>query len=607
MRETTLPRHRPRHSSKLDSPRQSRWRGTGFSLTSYVFVAFLADRNVWLHGVAHTLQSTGGADIGEEVWFLAQTPWAVLHLVNPFENNWLNAPVGVNLMDNTTMPLLGVLGAPITFLFGPIATFNVLIVLGFSGSAMTFFLMARRFVAWWPAAFVAGLLYGFSPFVVGASLAHLFVMFSVVPPLIILIIHRFVTLGDRSPWLYGLALGGCFVAQFYISTEIFASLVVMFVIAVVVGALFLFRHAPLDAREVARLGGVAAVVVLLGVGYGAWTALAGPQHINGPAQQAATIAGLSSDPAGLVVPTANQHFQFGEANRGDSYVAERDAQGQITFEAPLENGTYVGIPLLAVLVAGMVVLRRNRFAVYCAIMALAGLILSMGSHLHVDGHETGVPLPFIVLAHLPLLESGVASRYIGFFWLFVALIFALILDRIHGIPWLRGRVRSGGACILVAVFALWPLVPAWPYAASAATVPSWFTSTARSLPNGTTVVVYPSANPVDSSAMVWQAMSNMTFRMPGGYAVFASPPKGTASFIAAPSTLEQAMTNCGVGLAPGISVEETRQTLRRLNAKYVVVVTGSAGAACATNMFDRALSQHRDVGGVAVWSLRSAR
>ena len=578
-------------------------RGTIFSLTIYVFVAFLATRNVWLHGFAHTLQSTGGADIGEEVWFLAQTPWAVLHSVNPFENSFLNAPVGVNLMNNTTMPLLGLLGAPITFLFGPIATFNVLIALGFSGSAMTCFLMARRFIAWWPAAFFAGLLYGFSPFVVGSSLAHLFVMFSVVPPLVILVIHRFVTMDGRSPWLYGLALGACFVAQFYISTEAFSSLVVMSVVAVIVGGLLLIRHPRLDLPRLSRLGAATAVVVILGVGYGSWMAVAGPQHINGPAQQPGTIAGLSSDPAGLVVPTLNQHFQFGEAGLGDSYVAERNARGHITFEAPVENGSYVGIPLLAVLVLGVVLLRRNRFAIYCAIMALGGLVLSMGSHLHVDGHETGIPLPFLVLAHLPLLDSSVASRYIGFFWLFAALLFALTLDTVHQISRLGNRLKSGAVCVLVAVCALLPLVPAWPYAASAATVPLWFTSNARTLPAGTTVVVYPSANPVDSSAMLWQALSNMTFRMPGGYAVFASSPNGTASFVGTPSTLEQAMTNCGVGAAPGISVEETRRTLRDWNARYVVVVTGSTGAACATTMFDRALGPHRDAGGVALWSV----
>ena len=60
-----------------------------------------------------------GNDVPEEIWFLAQTPWVLLHGHNPLANDWLNAPVGVNLMDNTTMPLLGIVGFPITVLFGP--------------------------------------------------------------------------------------------------------------------------------------------------------------------------------------------------------------------------------------------------------------------------------------------------------------------------------------------------------------------------------------------------------------------------------------------------------------------------------------------------------
>ena len=116
-----------------------------FSVAVYVLLALLANRGVWVHGFAHTLQASGGNDTAEEVWFLAQTPWHLVHGVNPFDNTWLNVPVGLNLMDNTTMPLLGLLGAPITLLFGPIATLNVIVALGFSASATVFFLMARRF------------------------------------------------------------------------------------------------------------------------------------------------------------------------------------------------------------------------------------------------------------------------------------------------------------------------------------------------------------------------------------------------------------------------------------------------------------------------------
>ena len=54
----------------------------------------------------------------------------------------------------------------------------------------------------------------------------------------------------------------------------------------------------------------------------------------------------------------------------------------------------------------------------------------MGARLHVDGHRTGIPLPFIVIEHLPLLNSSVASRWVTYFWLFAALLLALLLDAV---------------------------------------------------------------------------------------------------------------------------------------------------------------------------------
>ena len=99
------------------------------------------------------------------------------------------------------------------------------------------------------------------------------------------------------------------------------------------------------------MGGCAVAVLALGSGFGIWTALAGPQHINGPEQSATTIAGLSSDPVGFVVPTQIQHFTFGHAALGDSLVAERDANWRIVFVAPIENGSYIGIPLLVIIAA----------------------------------------------------------------------------------------------------------------------------------------------------------------------------------------------------------------------------------------------------------------
>ena len=256
------------------------------SIAAYLFVAVLANRNVWAHGFAHTVQ-VAGPDSQEEIWFVAQTPWSILHGISPFANNWLNAPTGVDLMDNTTMPLLGLLGAPVTVLLGPIATFNLLVVIALSASATTFFLMARRFVDWWPAAFFGGLLYGFSPFAVAVgSTAHLFLLFQAIPPLVILIVDRFQRGSYRSPVWYGLAFGGCFVAQFYVSTEATASLAVMTIIGLAfVWLLLVRRRSEINFGVLGKMGVTAGFVMIVGIGYGASVTLAGPQHITGPAEK----------------------------------------------------------------------------------------------------------------------------------------------------------------------------------------------------------------------------------------------------------------------------------------------------------------------------------
>jgi hypothetical protein len=531
---------------------------------------------------------------------------ALVHGSNPFANNWLNAPIGLNLMDNTTMPFLGVLGAPITFLLGPVATFNILLTVGFAASATAFFFMVRRFVTWWPAAFLGGLLYGYSPYATAEGSAHLMLMLGVVPPLVILFLDRAFRTKSGSVVGNGIALGACFVAQFYISTEVFASMAVMLLVAFVLfGAGVVSHRLEVDIRRLIGVVICVTVVSLVGIGYGAWTALAGPEHINGPAQTATALAGISSDPVGLIVPTTNQRFTFGHGALGDSLVAARDNNWHIVFDAALENGTYVGIPLLLVLAVGIWALRRRRIVWLCALMAAAAMVLSFGAHLHVDGHRTAIPLPFIVLTHLPLLKSSVASRYAGYFWLFAALLFAVIVDALFRA--LRSgrlsgqRRRAAVGSILVAVFALVPVVPAWPYASGPANVPAWFTDAARSLPVGSLVVVYPFANSTNASAMLWQATADVRFRMPGGYAVFTMP-NGAASFASATSPLQTALALCSAGQMPVLTPAAIRTQLEAWKARLAVVSPSAPGAPCATRLFTSALGPARAQGGVLLWS-----
>ena len=415
----------------------------------YLGLSVLANGSAWTHGIAHTIQTSGGNDVPEEIWFLAQTPWVLLHGHNPLVNNWLNAPVGINLMDNTTMPLFGILGFPITWLFGPIATFNILIDLAIFASAMSFFVMARRFVT-----LVAG----------GVRRR---------PGLRVLTVHR--SHGQRAPVP---ALPGRPAprdplrrplppvehAAAHVVRRRRRALLRRPVLrfdrgvrvagrhdrhcAIVLGGGYMRvetrRRRPPAAGDHRRLRGRRdrARRRLRAPGW-PWP---GPEHITGPAQPATAIAGVTVDPVGLVVPTLDQRFTFGHAALGDSLVALRDPNWHIVFDSPVENGSYVGVPLLLALVIGGIVLRRKRFALFCTAMGAIALVMSMGSQLHVDGHRTGIPLPFIVIAHLPLLNSSVASRWITYFWLFAALLLALLLDAVYKAV-ARAAASGNGAAI----------------------------------------------------------------------------------------------------------------------------------------------------------------
>ena len=595
--------NRPRHARDA-TPRP--WLVTAGVALVYLALSVLANRNAWAHGIAHTIQTAGGNDVPEEIWFLAQTPWVLLHAHNPLVNNWLNAPSGINLMDNTTMPLLGIVGFPDHVALRShrdVQRPDRPVDLRLGHELLRHGPALRRLVA------------GGVHRRAGLRVLPLHRGHGQRPPLPA--VPGRPTVGDplRRPLLpfgttsavwSGVAVGLCFVAEFYISTESFASLAVMTGVAAVLGlGLVLWKHVALDRRRVVTFAGCAVIVVALGIGYGAWLAVAGPHHITGPAQPATALAGVTVDPLGFVVPTLDQHFTFGHAALGDSLVASRDANWNIVFDSPIENGSYIGIPLLLALVAASIVLRRKRIALFCTAMGVIALIMSLGSHLHVDGHRTGIPLPFIVIEHLPLLNSSVASRWITYFWLFAALLLALLLDAVYKAVPADGRLgRAGGAVAsgLLAVVVLLPLLPAWPYVSAPASVPAWFTSGARSLPAGSTALVYPIANSSDDSGMLWQAMAQMQFRQPGGFAVIPGP-NGANTFNGDPSPLEGALAQCeeGTTAAPDFPPAAVRAQLRQWQAQTVVVVPTGPGAACATTLFTGALGPPEHVGGVLVW------
>jgi len=102
----------------------------------------------------------------------------------------VGSPGGVNGMWNIGVPVLGLLMLPVTLTVGPVAAYNVAMMLGLVVSGVS---MAAALVPWtrrWAARIVAGALYAFSPFQIAHfSVGHLNIIWAILPPVLLYAIH----------------------------------------------------------------------------------------------------------------------------------------------------------------------------------------------------------------------------------------------------------------------------------------------------------------------------------------------------------------------------------------------------------------------------------
>ena len=232
------------------------------------------------------MTGTFSSDAIDQVWWLAWTAFALPHGHNVFSAQWQNYPAGQNFGVNGSMLALGVLFMPITKLFGPVVAWNIALRLAVALSASSMCLVLRRWTTWWPAAFVGGLLYGFSAYIAYYGDNYLFLVFVPLPPVIFLLLHEILVRQHWRPGRTGALLGVVCTLQFFIWSEVLASTVVMGVVAVVL-FLLVSRHQVAERRRYAVTAfayslGVGGLLLLFPVIY----ALAGPQSIRGTIQVA---------------------------------------------------------------------------------------------------------------------------------------------------------------------------------------------------------------------------------------------------------------------------------------------------------------------------------
>jgi hypothetical protein len=202
---------------------------------------------------------------------------------------------------------------------------------------------------------------------------------------------------------------------------------------------------------------------------------------------------------------------------------------------------YLGLPLIIVLVCFAVFFRKNKAILFAGAMAFIAFLVSLGPRLWIDGHETSVPLPFVLIEHLPALDGFQSGRFALYTALFAAGMFAIGIDelwkrmRIWLASWALPRWSMVVRAVVVGAVAaavFLPLIPSNARAVSPTNVPTFFTSKAvNSIPAGSVVLAYPYPDLTSSgnflvpipSVMLYQAVTGMRFKLFGGYGYFPSP------------------------------------------------------------------------------------
>jgi hypothetical protein len=565
---TTAPAtaRQPAMPAVLPRPRLAGWLLAGLG---YLLLSVGMWWHVWISHPAAVLTCQCG-DPGAFVSNLAWPAYALTHGYSPLLASSVHVPAGMNMLDNTSVLALGVLLAPVTWLAGPVATMNVALTAAPVLSALSAYGCLRRALdVSRPAAFLAGLVFGFSPFALrNEAVGHLQVTFLCLVPVIFLCCYELAVTQRGRWWRWGLLLAAAVTAQFFIGLEILTVTAMLAVVALLLAATAGLVRGRLRGRLPFACAGFGLGGALAGLAlyYPLWYALAGPAHISGADWQDLTANGLGR----MLLPLTLT-------------AGQQQALPKIGYPGPagLASG-YLGLVAIAIVVAAAIFARRP-LAALCAVLVAIACWLSLGAAhmpLSAGGEPSWLPLPWQLLDRLPLLDNVSPANFSALVAGCVAIAAALLSDALAQAAARRWLGLLLNACIWAALGLSWLVAWPLPFAVQPVRTPAWVAH----VPAGAVVLAYPFPSSYRDQALVWQAAAGFRFALVGGRGIVPGPagqadhgltPGTPAGILSALSTSYAPHTRLALPALPDAAAISTfRAALARWGVTIVVMSGG---------------------------------
>jgi hypothetical protein len=512
------------------------------------------------------------------------------HGENPFLTPMVNAPLGVNMMANTGLLGLAVPLVPVTLLFGPSVSLDLLLTLGLAATAAGWYAMLCRGPALGLdqqggvrqhvtrsrlAAAVGGGFAGFAPGLVNHTNAH--------PNLVAQFLIPFIVWGALSMRTVrrGVLVGLLVTWQALINEE----LLFFTAIALVVFVAGYAASRPGEVRAAAQgfLTALAAAVLTAGIllAYPLVLQFAGPQHYRG-------------------LPDFVRGYGTDLASYG-AFPKLSLAHGDGTLAPQPEENTFFGWPLLLVLLAIVVWLWRRPAVRALTLVGAVFAALSLGPAVVYHGHQVAAHAPWDLLKGLPLFDTVVPIRLGLVVIPVVAVLLALGVDAV---------VAARRLWLLVPLVALLPILPARLPVTPQPAVPTFFTDgTWRRYVSGNESVVSADQTVWYGGiiAMRWDNATRLGYRTVGGYFLgpdangrggYGTVPRPTAALLAGVAY------NGGV---PTVGPDERAAAVadvRYWRAAVVVLAPDAPHGDDLHNTLDLLFGQGRAVSDVWLWDVR---
>jgi hypothetical protein len=506
-------------------------------------------------------------------WLLTYQAHALGHLHDPLWTTLLNAPVGVNLAVNTSMVVVGTVVAPVTLLLGAPVAYLVVLTLNLALVPYAWYhVLSARLTRTRAAAVLGGLFCGFAPGVISHANGHLNFTGQFLVPFIVALVLRLATPAGRTR-RDGLLLGLLVVVEFSIGAEML--FFVAFGCAVLLGVWGLLdrpraREAlPGLLRGLGWTAGVAAVALA----YPLWLQFAGPGRYHG----------IGFD--------QRVHSEDLASYAAYPYLSVARLLGLWTKLAPnfTEETTFLGPPLLLLVILSAVALRRRVEVRALAATGLVFAVLALGPRLRAGGHATPVPLPYALLWRLPVFNAALPARLDLILIPIAGVLLALAADQVlaHGAP-RTGWWRSRRAWLAGFAVALLPILPLPVPSAHRDAVPHFFTDGTwrQYVHSGQTLVPVPPASDLMPDGQRWQTATRLGFAIPAGFFLGPGPdrrsqigpiPRPTAALLTAVALHGK------LPVITDVQRRQAREDLAYWHATVIVLSDGGAGSRWTAN------------------------